>query len=165
RVDLRFPQAYWPLEGQVLGNDFICRFKRSLKAKIDYSQQCSKRKGHRVRPSGLRFVWCREYDQYGRKPHFHVLILLNRDAFNTLGCFDADRANLSSRITEAWASALGMDPLGCWTLAHIPEGAEYRVDGRNGEGLAELFKRASYLCKAESKSFTDGFHPFGGSRD
>lgn len=164
RVDLRFPQTYWPLEGQVLGNDYISKFNRSLRAKIDYSQQCSESMGCRGRPTVPRYIWSREYDQYAFKPHFHVLLLLNRDSYHRLGRFDAAHGNLMSRITDAWASALGLEGIACQGLVHVPENAEYWVSRGDGVGLAELFQRVSYMCKAESKCFVDGCHPFGSSR-
>lgn len=47
------------------------------------------------------------YGQQG-KPHYHVAILLNRDAFCSLGHFQPGRDNLFNRLVSAWGSALGL---------------------------------------------------------
>lgn len=164
RIDLRFPRHYWPLEGQMLGNDFLTRFKNLLQSRIENSQSVAATRGTRVHPANLRCIWAREYDQGGGKPHFHVLILLNGHAYRSLGKFDPNGQNMMSRILEAWAAALGLACIDTRGLVHVPNNAQYHVDLRDADSMRELFYRASYLCKAWSKDFADGCHPFGASR-
>jgi hypothetical protein len=40
----------------------------------------------------------------------------------------------------------------------------YRVDREDDGALADLFRRASYLCKVASKTYGNGQHGFGCSR-
>lgn len=164
RIDLRFPRNYWPLEGQTLGNDYLTRFSESLKAKIDHDQRLARNKGTRVHPACLRRIWAREYRREEDKPHFHLVILLNGAAYNALGHFGSGNQNMMSRITEAWASALGLVSMDARGLVQIPESAQYHVDLRSTASLEALFFRASYLCKMKTKDFGEGLHPFGCSR-
>ncbi|MNG32610.1 hypothetical protein D3C84_1186660 [compost metagenome] len=73
-----------------------------------------------------------------------------------------------SRLQEAWASALGLSVDQVEGLLEIPVNATYRVDRYVGFGeedqLPALFHRASYLCKAATKSYGDRQHSFGASR-
>lgn len=115
----------------------------------------------------VRYVWSREIGLGGRQ-HYHLLILLNRDAYYTIGRLGSDRVNMISRIEESWAGALGL-PVDLMTgLVHIPKNAEYLIDRakRQGKGdeLDDLFYRASYLCKKAIKSYGDRQRGFGTSR-
>lgn len=164
RVDLRFPLCYWPLDGQILGNDYITRFIASLEAKIQHHQKLSIKQGRRVHAASLRFIWAREYRRGEDKPHFHLLILLNGDAYRALGSFGPGSQSLASQITEAWASALGLACIDSHGLVHFPANAQYHVDARDTASVEALFYRTSYLCKVRSKVFDEHVHPFGCSR-
>jgi hypothetical protein len=164
RFDLRFPGAYWPVEGGSLGNDYIKRFTESFEAKVLHGQHLARSRGARVHWTSFRRIWAREYGRDGCKPHFHFMLLLNRDAYYVLGGYSSDRSNLMSRISEAWASALGMEAYAARGLVYVPENSVYHVDSDNPDSIADCFYRASYLCKIYSKDFHDGFHPFGNSR-
>lgn len=164
RIELRFPQGYWPIEGCGLGNDYITRFTESLEAKILHSQHLARSRGSRVHSASLRRIWAREYRLDWCKPHFHVILLLNRDAYHVLGDYFSDISNLRSRIIEAWASALGMESIAVEGRVHFPQNAVYHVHADSPESIADCFYRVSYLCKARSKNFHDGFHSFGNSR-
>ncbi|WP_128687566.1 YagK/YfjJ domain-containing protein [Pseudomonas aeruginosa] len=41
-------------------------------------------------------------------PRYHALILLNRDAFYTVGRLQSETPNTISRLQEDWASTLGL---------------------------------------------------------
>lgn len=146
------------------GSAVIERFVDSLKAKIKHDRKRAAKNSARIHDTVVRYVWAKEYGMEGR-PHYHFLLLLNLDAYHTLGNFTSDQENLYSRIQSAWASALDIswdDSLG---LVHIPDNPTYRVR-RNDQHfiLSELFKRASYLCKIETKRLANQEHSFGFSR-
>lgn len=71
-------------------------------------------------------------------------------------------------MEEAWASALGLSVKQVKGLVHIPDNPEYLIDRyvRPGDAdeLPALFHRASYLCKAATKSFEDRQRGFDTSR-
>lgn len=166
RVDLRLPQSI-NLPDYVNTNQAISRFFESFAKKIRYHQDKVRQRDGHARGCKVRYVWSREIGQ-GGKPHYHVLILLNGDAYYTIGRLRSDRVNMISRMEESWAGALGL-PVGQVSgLVHIPENAEYRIcrSVRRGDEdeLPSLFYRASYLCKVATKSYGGRQRGFDTSR-
>jgi len=49
-------------------------------------------------------------------------------------------------------------------LVEIPANPSYRLHRHDMSGMADFFYRASYLCKAATKSYGNGCHGFGASR-
>jgi len=162
RFDLRFP-AQSELHSNFYNNAVIERFFDSFKAKIRHNRFRVGSSGKQVHGSRVRYVWAREVGLYG-KPHYHCLILLNRDAFHRLGKFEQGRDNIFNRLVEAWASALRLTVDESRGLVHIPENPSYYLRRDDELGQQELFFRASYLCKAATKAYGDGQHGFGYSR-
>ncbi|MBD9415223.1 inovirus Gp2 family protein [Pseudomonas sp. PDM16] len=166
RVDLRLPQE-GDLPDSTYTNRVISRFFESFTRKIRYDQHRLRKRSRYARDCNVRYVWAREIGESGRQ-HYHLLILLNRDAYYTVGRLGSERVNMISRMEESWANALGIPDEQARALVHIPESAEYRVDRnvRSGDkdALPELFYRASYLCKAATKSYGDRQRGFGTSR-
>lgn len=174
RVDLRLPQGI-ELPDYAYTNQVISRFFESFTRKIQYHQATVGKRGY-ARGCKVRYVWSRETGQ-GGKQHYHLLILLNRDAYYTVGQLSSERVNMIDRLQEAWASALGLSVWLVEGLVHIPKKATYRVDRKPRERkvagsdykvlvdeLPELFYRASYLCKVATKSYGDRQRGFGASR-
>ncbi|UNY91318.1 MULTISPECIES: inovirus Gp2 family protein [unclassified Pseudomonas] len=164
RVDLRLPAGI-DLPDYAYTNEVISRFIESFKAKIEHDRQRARTRNQYAHDCKVRYVWARE----GRvKPHYHLLILLNRDAYYTLGRMHSDTANMINRLQEAWGSALGLSVDLMDGLVEIPDNATYRInrDVRVGQEdeLPDLFRRASYLCKAVTKTYGDCHHGFGCSR-
>lgn len=163
RFDLRYLDSTVDSDG-IYGGATIERFVDSLKAKIKHDRKRAARNSARIHDTVVRYAWAKEYGGTGR-PHYHFLLLLNLDAYHTLGNFTSGQENLYCRIQSAWASALGI----CWDeslgLVHIPDSSTYRVKRDNQHYiLGELFKRASYLCKIETKRLANQEHSFGSSR-
>lgn len=161
RLDLRFP-ARQDLP-YVDGNLVMERFVASLKAKIRHSRNKAREVNHNAHDSSVRYVWCREYGRHG-VPHYHMAILLNYDAFCTLGAYELGRDNLFNRLHEAWASALGLSIESVVGLVELPENPFYLLRREDQEKLSEFFFRLSYLCKAATKYYGNGVHAFGTSR-
>ncbi|MNZ59713.1 hypothetical protein D3C78_777580 [compost metagenome] len=165
RVDLRLPQGI-DLPDYAYTNLVISRFFESFTRRIKYHQGKVGERGY-ARGCKVRYVWSREIGQAG-KQHYHLLILLNRDAYYTVGRLRSERVNMISRMEESWAGALGVSVKQVSGLVHIPKNAEYRVDRyvrRDDEDeLPALFRRASYLCKVATKSYGDRQRGFGTSR-
>jgi hypothetical protein len=162
RVDLRLPaQTQFP--NYVFTNEVIERFIGSFKAKIKHNRIQARLLNKRAHDSRVRYVWAREQGQHG-KPHYHLAILLNRDAFTALGKFEAGRDNMFNRLAGAWASALGLSVEAVKGLVEIPTNPFYYLNRGEPKGQAEFFHRTSYLCKSATKVFGDGSHGFGCSR-
>lgn len=162
RFDLRLPANHIP-NASAYENEIIDRFIESFKAKIKHNRKMAKRENPYAHTSVVRYVWAKEVGQEGR-PHYHLAILLNKDAFCAVGAYLPGRDNMFNRLLEAWISALGL-PVGSVSgLVHIPDNAYYFLRSEDHASWAAFFYRASYLCKAATKTFGHGGHGFGSSR-
>lgn len=157
RVDLRFPK-----HGDYFNADAcITRFINSLKQKVRHDRSRAAANNLRFHDSKVRYVWAREFGMDG-KPHYHVLLLFNRDAYHSLGRFDSPQENMYQRITAAWASALD---IGYDAAKGLPEFAgNQETNGTLWTVLPSVFYRASYLCKVQTKEYQVAGRNFGASQ-
>lgn len=162
RFDLRLPPD---LNTQNLSyeNEIIDRFIESFKAKIRHNRQMAMRENKYAHDSIVRYVWTREVG-LRRRPHYHLAIFLNYDAFCSLGKFIPGATNMFNRLQNSWASALSLPTDEIVGLVEIPKNPFYHIHRDNNDEIAKFFFRASYLCKSATKSFGDGSHGFGASR-
>ncbi|MER3383166.1 inovirus Gp2 family protein [Pectobacterium aroidearum] len=158
RVDLRIPNIPAATDAAV-----ISRFIESLKAKIKACQQRKQRKGKRVHITTLRYIWVREYGEINGKKHYHVILLLNRDAWCGAGNF-LDTNSLAGMIQQAWCSALHIDVQRFFALVHFPDNPSLWIDRRDNEQLQKGLERAMYLAKYHTKVTDDGDRNFGCSQ-
>lgn len=177
RCDLRIPRV-WELSEKAL----MSKFFEALAAQIDADAARRTKRGKRVHPCRLRYVWVRERSD-SEHSHYHVCIFLNRDAYFTLGRFKMDekpncgveaqatepeaRNNMFTKITRAWASAMSWRLDAMDGLVHVPENAVYTINVNSPDFVDQcnaLFKRLSYFAKADTKQFGEGFNNFGCSR-
>lgn len=166
RVDLNLPRDIDPSD-YANTNKVISRFIESFCAKIDYHRSQLREHKQDARGCKVRYAWAREVGQRGR-PHYHLVFLLNHDAYYRPGRLQSTNRNLVTRLQEAWASALQLSVDQIRGLVHITDNATYRIyrnvpDGKMDE-LPELFQRASYLCKEATKSYGDRQRGFDTSR-
>lgn len=164
RVDLYLPGG----NVEPLGSHVMTRFIQSLKAQLLATEQRKLKSGARVFRSVLRYIWVKEFTAL-KGTHYHVLLLLNRDAYNSFGSYLAAEGNLAARIKKAWGSALNLsvDTVQSKGLVHFPENPVYLLDVRSDEFIDQydsLFHRVSYFAKVETKNYGDGSHHFGCSQ-
>ena len=162
RFDLRLPANHIP-NGSAYENELIDRFIESFKAKIKHNRQMARRQNPYAHDSAVRYAWAREVGHQGR-PHYHLAILLNKDAYCAIGAYAPGRDNMFNRLHEAWASALGLPGNAVSGLVHIPNNAYYFLRRDDQGSIADFFYRASYMCKAATKAYGNGGHGFGSSR-
>jgi len=162
RIDLRFPVGVNLPECHYT-NKVIGRFMKSLKAKISNNREKARQENKYAHDSIVRCIWVREFGSNG-KPHYHMAILLNFDAFNALGKFETGRDNMFNRLEQAWASALGLSVEAVRGLVEIPANSAYCLRRNDPQSQADFFYRASYLCKVATKVYGNGQHGFGASR-
>ncbi|HBP1718578.1 TPA: inovirus Gp2 family protein [Pseudomonas aeruginosa] len=164
RVDLRLPLTR-ELPEHAYTNVVIREFLESFKAKIEHDRQRARARNRYAHDSKVRYIWVREVGR-GDRPHYHLLFLLNADAYFKVGKKTSREQNIFHRLQEAWAQALGLSEEDVSGLVGIPPAAEYRLTRRPADEsvLEELFYRTSYLCKAATKTYGDGQHGFGSSR-
>ncbi|AEA66885.1 Hypothetical protein; putative prophage [Pseudomonas brassicacearum subsp. brassicacearum NFM421] len=160
RFDLHFPNDDSVPESD---NTVISRFVDSLTERIQSARERSRRLSGTAHRTEVRWCWVREIGQEGR-PHYHFVLLLNKDAYHTVGRYDSARENTYSRIHAAWASALGIHVDDVYGLVHIPANAEYHLSQNNPEAMDEYFRRVSYLCKSATKVYGNRCRVFGCSR-
>lgn len=163
RVDLRLPAGI-QLPDYAYTNQVIKCFIDSFKAKIKHNRSMARQLNPYAHDSKVRYFWVREHGQQG-KPHYHLAILLNRDAFNSLGRFTSDGDNMFNRLQEAWASALGLSIGEVRGLVESPRKSIYQLNRGDLEGQTAFFYRTSYMCKSATKVFEDGSHGLGYSRN
>lgn len=162
RVDLRMPLGM-DASPDHISNTVMSRFLESLKAKIRFNRACVAKSGAYAHDTKVRYFWVREVGEVNRV-HYHLVILLNGNAFNWLGNYQASSGNMARRVCEAWASALGLGVEAAESLVHFPENPSYMVGDHVPDTTAAFFKRASYLCKAKTKQYGNGHHGYGASR-
>ena len=168
RFDLRLPVSN-ELVIDDYNNKLLKKFMSSFKAKIKHNRDMARKENRYAHDSTVRYVWAREIGQHG-KPHYHLAVLLNYDAFCALGKFEMGRDNIFSRLQEAWASALGLPVSDVAGLVEIPSNPYYKLicktpaESNELDEFGRFFYRASYLCKAATKAYTDGQHGFGARR-
>lgn len=162
RFDLRFPE-HMQADSVESRNAVASRFIESFKAKIRHNRQSLAKNDVLYHDTKVRFLWVREVGDCARV-HYHFVVLLNGHAFNCLGRYQATEGNISSRICEAWASALGEAVEQAKPLVHFPKTPAYYLRRTDPESISEFFYRASYLCKAETKLHGHGHHGYGASR-
>ncbi|WP_430318233.1 inovirus Gp2 family protein [Pseudomonas nitroreducens] len=167
RFDLKVPQ------GQAFLPGAITDFMESLKSQLECAQIARFAAGKRDCDPMFHYVWVREWES-ADYPHYHVALLLNRDAYFTLGDYSklhsddcTYEAMLAGRICKAWGVALGLD----WRTAvrgvHFPERPVSPLQIRNMEfqrQLIAVFYRLSYFAKRRTKVYGDGQRNFGMSQ-
>lgn len=161
RVDLHLPQLF---DGQPeYSNQLIECFIKSLRAQLDAERQRRLRAHPSVANPYLRYVWARE-QALAIQPHYHLLLIFNANFFQQLGGLDRS-SGLVNMIFTAWSSAIGLSFNQVKPLVHFCDNPCYFADRTDLKGQAVLLTRASYLCKVETKSWRDGLHAFGASRN
>lgn len=174
RVDLRYPsdmdsyhRGLMDVPGFTLprSSSAISRFTASFKEQIKHDLYRKEIEGKRVYPCQPRYIWCKEQN-IAETPHFHVLILLNKDAYFSLGNYSST-GSMAYRVIKAWASALTLSEIEYASrLVHFPDNPTYYID-RNSLEFKRQFDsvmyRASYFAKTATKHYGDRQHNFGAS--
>lgn len=164
RVDLRFPSS------NTLHSDdsnAITRFFESLKAKINADLKRKNKAWKRNHSCLLFYVWVREFGEINNKKHYHVLLLLNKDVYWSLGDFIKTEGTLYTLIQQAWCSAIEVNYPDERYLVHIPDNAVTWLDNNEAYNENTIFKlnqRCSYLAKEHTKYYGDGERSFGCNR-
>ncbi|MHA7844742.1 inovirus Gp2 family protein [Serratia sp. D1N4] len=162
RVDLRLPNDTADTDAAV-----ISRFIESLKAKIKYAVIGKQREGRRIHPCTLRYVWVKEVGELNGKKHYHLLLLLNKDRWHSLGDYQSS-STLAGLIKQAWCSALRVGFPENATLAHFPDNPALWVDINSADYFNQrtaVIERASYLAKHYTKQYGNGERSFGCSNN
>ena len=166
RFDLHFPRCYSDIDyDRQNAGVVMTAFIKSLKAKIESNIERRRKNNKRADDCKLNYIWVKEGDNYTAE-HFHVVIFLNNDTYNSLGRYGVIADNLYSKIIEAWASALKIEVYDTRNLTHFPSKNIYYLK-KNAVDFEEvyrsLYKRISYFAKVETKSYGNNRRNYGSS--
>lgn len=161
RFDLRLPSGSdWADDD----NRLLGVFWDKLKNEIARDRRKAKRDNPKAHDTKVHYLWAREYDQSGGQPHWHCLLLVNKDAYYELGFFKSGNSNMYHRIASAWCSALGESVGQFEALVEVPNNPVYHIDRHDrNDAYADLFFRVSYFAKMKTKKYHGNVNAFGGS--
>ncbi|MGB6007770.1 inovirus Gp2 family protein [Castellaniella sp.] len=161
RIDLRFPMIETQAETE---SDVITRFFASIKAKIKADLKRKEKSWGRRVSCNVRYVWAREYGTINGRKHYHVLLLLNKDAYHLLGPYSSTKDTLSAIIKQAWCSATRLTHPDFLSLVNF--GRVFYLNKNNADitqKTKEVMTHASYLAKNITKRYGDGERSIGSS--
>lgn len=172
RVDLRLPDE--ELDRYNTDSTLITRFIVSLKAQVEADLLKKRNTGKRVHPCHVRYIWVREFNEYGKK-HYHLALFFNREAYAFPGSYKSAKEeyihNLALMIMEAWIRTLGLN-VGVnhqryYKLVEFPRNCYCYLSKNNdhfNNQLSVVNDRVHYLAKEYSKDNSDGQRNFGCSQ-
>jgi len=166
RFDLHFPRCYSDIDYDCPhAGVVITTFINSLKAKIQSNINRRRKNNKRAADCRLNYIWVKEGDD-DTAEHYHVVIFLNNDTFNSLGVYGVLGDNLYTKIIEAWANALKIEIYDTLNLTHFPKKNIYYLK-KNAVNFEEvyrsLYKRISYFAKVDTKCCGDNQRNYGSS--
>lgn len=171
RLSCIFTVLHFPVRGDSRQDAaVISRFFETLKYQIRSWMVGKSALGKRVHPTTLQYVWVREFGGITGNKHYHVLLLLNKDTFYTLGQYSAPQEgalSLANLIQKAWCSALNLPwyPQNASLVAFPPRLPCMHIDKHtNEQDQHQIFQRARYMAKESTKYSGDGERSFGCSR-
>ena len=147
RLELRFPKCM--STGEIPGNEALGRFAKSLRSKIEFQRARASKGGKRAHPTDVRLVWVREFGPVSKRPHYHLMVVVNRDAYRGIGDLNSNDDNLARCIQGAWASALRLNPDAYRGLVSFSRGGQYDII--NDNGYKQVLGAMQYLSKEYSK--------------
>ncbi|HIC6968128.1 inovirus Gp2 family protein [Salmonella enterica] len=151
-----------------LNQGLMKRFIESLNVRLQTFLKNKAQAGIRTYPCRLRYAWVKER-QESEKPHWHVVLFLNKDAFKGPGNYKGDSYNLASMIQASWLSALKLPfAVEYLTLVHFPVKPCYYLNvnkaGAYPRSYDDLMFRLSYMAKERSKVYCREERSFGCSQ-
>jgi hypothetical protein len=172
RIDLHLPD-YQDTGDSIscivnLNQGLMTRFIEALNVRIQTFLKNKAQVGMRPYPCTLRYVWVKETGN-SNKPHWHVVLFVNKDAFKGPGNYTGQDRNLASMIQAAWSSALGL-PLAVeyLTLVTFPKKLSYYLNAKNiatyQDSYDDLMFRLSYMAKERTKVYSRSERSFGCSQ-
>lgn len=176
RFDLRFPDEDDRLDCPTRyydAPDVISNFIASVKSQIEEDIKRKRKAGKTSLTCKVRFVWVRELNQDATKHHYHVLLLLNKDAYPWPGKRQTEPSfkfsSIYQIVIDAWIRAIKRDDheKKHHGLIHLPVRGFYSLNRNKPDFKTDyeaLTQRAMYLAKEFSKDHSDGRRNLGCSQ-
>lgn len=145
RADLRFPVDGTGRRDERVISRFIDSLKTHMASQFSAKRQAGITCDH---PTSLRYIWCREYGLQSGNRHYHVVLLLNKDAFHQLGSFDPPESgklpSTANLIQKARCSALSLPRPQYASRVRFPDGQPIWINQlKNQEKPRNTSKRLS----------------------
>ncbi|CAI1542228.1 inovirus Gp2 family protein [Serratia fonticola] len=176
RADLRFPDEELRVDcptSYYKNPDVISHFISSVNSQIENDVGHKVKAGRNTLTCDVRYVWVREINKERTKHHYHVLLLLNKDAYLWPGRRETDTSfdgyTLYQMLIRAWVRAINRanEEETYHGLVHIPHRSYYQLNRNSPDFNAkyeELTERAMYLAKKHTKDKSDGRRNFACSQ-
>lgn len=176
RFDLRFPDEEDRVDCPTRyydAPDVISNFIASVKSQIEEDIKRKRKAGKTSLTCKVRFVWVRELNQDATKHHYHVLLLLNKDAYSWPGKRQTEPSfkfsSIYQIVIDAWIRAIKRDDheKKHHGLIHLPVRGFYSLNRNKPDFETDyeaLTERAMYLAKEFSKDHSDGRRNLGCSQ-
>ncbi|MDX4945477.1 inovirus Gp2 family protein [Providencia manganoxydans] len=166
RVDLRFPtykDDEFPYQDD---SGVITRFIESLKAQLKVDVPRRSLQWNRKLTCQLHYVWVREFGEINNKKHYHVILLLNKDLYHSVGHYQQENGTVYSMVQKAWYSAMKLPYRKSKPLAHFPDKCVAYFTDKDIDTLSAnewVIRQSNYLAKNHTKVIDDE-RSFGCSR-
>jgi len=176
RFDLRFPDEEDRMDCPTRyydAPDVISNFIASVKSQIKENVKRKRKAGKTKLTCKVRFVWVRELNQDETKHHYHVLLLLNKDAYPWPGKIQTEPMfnfySIYQIVISAWIRAIKRDDheKNHHGLIHLPIRGFYSLNRNKPHFETDcqaLTQRAMYLAKEFSKDHSDSRRNLGCSQ-
>lgn len=176
RFDLRFPDEEDRMDCPTRyydAPDVISNFIASVKSQIKEDVKRKRKAGKTTLTCKVRFVWVRELNQDETKHHYHVLLLLNKDAYPWPGKIQTEPMfnfySIYQIVINAWIRAIKRDDheKNHHGLIHLPIRGFYSLNRNKPHFETDcqaLTQRAMYLAKEFSKDHSDSRRNLGCSQ-
>ncbi len=161
RFDLHLPKGI-SMPAEAYTNKVVSRFVAAIDGIVENARRTARSINRYAAETDLYWMWTRE--EGDESQHYHFVMLVNKDAFHTLGRFTSKRDNLYRRLVRAWNGALRLQQGEYKGLVNVPTGATYYLSRSEDSELRAFFYRASYICKARSKVLGHGFQVMNSCR-
>jgi len=176
RFDLRFPDEEDRMDCPTRyydAPDVISNFIASVKSQIKENVKRKRKAGKTKLTCKVRFVWVRELNQDETKHHYHVLLLLNKDAYPWPGKIQTEPMfnfySIYQIVISAWIRAIKRDDheKNHHGLIHLPIRGFYSLNRNKPHFETDcqaLTQRAMYLAEEFSKDHSDSRRNLGCSQ-
>ncbi|MFG6654900.1 inovirus Gp2 family protein [Scandinavium sp. M-37] len=179
RLDLHFPDddIHFLMDYEVISRffkDVKEQIPAYLRKKLKQMELNKPDKAVRVHDTKVSYFWVREYGKetyyIGQKVHYHIVLLLNYSAFNSIKFTKGEVDSLYTVISDCWLKATEVFNEKYRKLVHVPENPVYSftrkdLEEKGIDGIYDPLKdRLDYFIKFKSKDFHNNRRSFGCSQ-
>lgn len=160
RIQLKYPYLLVKPEDE-LTNALVQRFTTLLEERIKYHMKKVGEPHQQVDDIAVRYSWAEDRCKEGG-PRYHLLLLLNANAFRMLGYSNRGLECMRGRLVSVWADTLGLAAIRCSGLVHVSKRAIASVDSaRLSAEMHHISWSCQFLSRVAAKRHGYGIRSFG----